>query len=152
MNIQHLLDQKGRRCHTTNPENSMAEAVGKMMKHNIGSLIVVEREHPVGIITERDVMFTIHKYGCDIDTTTVGEIMGSTLVSCDGSTMIKDAMKLMFDNQTGRRIRHLPIIEEGKLVGMVSNGDLLLRMVEEAEFENRVMKNYIQNWPEEDVS
>ena len=152
MDIQHLLAQKGRQCHTINPKNSMAEAVSKMMEYNIGSLIVVENEKPIGIITERDVMFTIHKHGCDIDTTSIDEIMGPTLVSCNSSTMIKDAMKLMFDNQTGRRIRHLPIIEEDRLVGIVSNGDLLLRMVEEAEFENRVMKNYIQNWPDEDLS
>jgi len=152
LNIHNMLDQKGRQCHTISPSNNMAEAVSKMMKHNIGSLIVVDEEKLVGIITERDVMFTIHKHGCDIDTTSIREIMGTILVTCESSTTIKDAMKLMFDNQTGRRIRHLPIVDDGVLVGMVSNGDLLLRMVEEAEFENRVMKNYIQNWPEEDIS
>ena len=153
MNIKNLLEQKGRQCYTITPDNTMAEAVSKMMEHHIGSLVVVD-EHgkPISIITERDVMFTIHHHGCDINTTNVGEIMGSKLVACDITDTIKEAMTLMFDNETGRRVRHLPVIEDGQLVGLVSNGDLLLRMLEEAEFENKVMKNYIQNWPEEDVS
>ena len=152
MNIKNLLDQKGNQCHTISPENTMDDAVNKMMEHHIGSLIVVQGEKPISIITERDVMFTIHKYGCDINSTKVSEIMGSSLVACDIGYTIKEAMTLMFENITGRRVRHLPVLEEGKLVGLVSNGDLLLRMIEEAEFENRVMKNYIQNWPEEDIS
>ncbi len=152
MNIKNLLDQKGQKCHTISPENTMADAVSKMMEHHIGSLIVTQEEKPVSIITERDVMFTIHHHGCDINTTTVGEIMGDTLITCDISDTIKATMTLMFDNQTGRRIRHLPVMDDGKLVGMVSNGDLLGRIAEEAEFENKVMKNYIQNWPDEDIS
>ncbi len=151
MDIKHLLEQKGRRCYTIKPENSMADAVSEMMKHQIGSLIVVEGEEPVSMITERDVMFTIHKYGYDLNLTTVGEIMGSKLVTCESSAIIKDTIKMMFDNETGHRIRHLPVMENGRLVGLVSNGDLLLRLLEEAEFENRVMKNYIQKWPEEDL-
>ncbi len=152
MNIKNLLDKKGHQCHTISPENTMADAVNKMMQHHIGSLIVVEEEKPVSIITERDVMFTIHHRGCDINSTKIQEIMGSKLVSCNISHTIKEAMALMFENETGRRVRHLPVLDDGKLVGLVSNGDLLLRMIEETEFENRVMKNYIQNWPEEDVS
>ena len=153
MDIKQMLEQKGkgRQCHTITPEDSMADAVREMMKHHIGSLIIVQGETPISIITERDVMFTIHKHGCDIDLTTVSEIMGSKLVACESSATIKDAMKMMFDNETGRRVRHLPVLEDGKLVGLVSNGDLLLRLIEEAEFENRVMKSYIQNWPEEDI-
>ena len=152
MNIKNLLEQKGNNCITISPENSMAEAVDKMMEHYIGSLIVLKNDEPIGIVTERDVMYTIHHHGCDIRSTTVGEIMGKELVFCDLSFTLKEAMTLMFNNQTGRRIRHLPVIDEGQLIGMVSNGDLLQRLNEEAEFENRVMKNYIQNWPEEDIS
>jgi CBS domain-containing protein len=151
MNIKNLLDQKGNRCHTITPEDNMADAVNKMMEFHIGSLIVVKGEEPISIITERDVMFTIHHHGCDISSTKVSDIMGSSLVACDINHTIKEAMTLMFENVTGRRLRHLPVLDEGKLAGLVSNGDLLLRMIEEAEFENRVMKNYIQNWPEEDI-
>lgn len=152
MNIKNLLDKKGRQCHTISPENTMADAVNKMMEYHIGSLVVVQGEEPISIITERDVMFTIHHHGCDINSTKVGDIMGSSLVACDIDHTIKEAMTLMFDNITGRRVRHLPVLDDGKLVGLVSNGDLLLRLIEETEFENRVMKNYIQNWPEEDIS
>lgn len=152
MHIKNLLEQKGNVCHSISPENSMAEAVDKMMEHYIGSLIVMKNGKPVGIITERDVMHTIHHHGCDIRTTKISEIMGKELVFCDLSFTLKEAMTLMFNNQTGRRIRHLPVLDDGKLVGMVSNGDLLQRLNDEAEFENRVMKNYIQNWPEEDIS
>ena len=60
-------------------------------------------------------------------------------------------MNLMLDNETGKRIRHLPIMDEGKLVGMATVTDLMKRLIQETEFENRIMKNYIQKWPEEDV-
>lgn len=153
MHIKSLLDKKSHECHTISPDATMAAAVSKMMQHYIGSLVVVDAENkPISIVTERDVMFTIHHHGCDIRTTKVSEIMGSKLITCDQTDTIKDAMALMFDNATGHRIRHLPVVEDGKLIGMVSNGDLLLSIVEETEFENRVMKNYIQNWPEEDIS
>lgn len=152
MNIKNLLDKKGTKCHTIHPDESMADAVNKMMQHRIGSLVVVNNDNkPISIITERDVMFTIYHHGCDIKETRISDIMGPNLVACNINDSIKDAMALMFENQTGRRVRHLPVLDDGKLVGLVSNGDLLGRMVEEAEFENRVMKNYIQNWPEEDV-
>ncbi len=153
MNIKSLMDKKGNQCHSITPDVTMSAAVDKMMQHRIGSLVIVdEANNPISIITERDVMFTIHHHGCDIKTTKVSEIMGPKLVTCDVADSIKDAMALMFNNDTGRRVRHLPVMDGDKLIGMVSNGDLLGRIVEETEFENRVMKNYIQNWPEEDVS
>ncbi len=111
-----------------------------------------------GTVTDFDGNFTLtvdQNPPFTIQASSVGFESVSQEVTSNNQTLsftLKEAMTLMFHNQTGRRIRHLPVIDNGELVGMVSNGDLLQRLNQEAEFENRVMKNYIQNWPEEDVS
>ncbi len=152
MNIKNLLDDKGYDFLTIDPESTMEAAVNKMMDHHIGSLLVAIDGKPEGIITERDVMHTIYHDHRNIETTKVCDVMSNELITFDISGTTKDAMHLMFHNDTGHRIRHLPIVDDGMLVGMVSISDLLQRLVQEAQFENRIMKNYIQNWPEEEVS
>ncbi len=152
VNIKNLLDDKGYEFMTVDPESTMEMAVDKMMEHHIGSLVISVDEKPVGIITERDVMHTVYHDHCDIETTKVKDVMSSDIITFDISGTTKDAMHLMFHNETGHRIRHLPIVENEILVGMVSISDLLRRLVQETQFENRIMKNYIQNWPEEEVS
>jgi CBS domain-containing protein len=149
MDVKSLLNHKATRLITVTPETKITDAVSLMMQNRIGSLPVVEDGALVSIITERDVMFALNSHAENIQTISVREIMAGDLVTCTAECPIQDAMTLMFDNKLGRRIRHLPITEDGKLVGIVSNGDLLDAMLDETEFENRIMKNYITNWPEE---
>lgn len=151
MTIKNLLDSKGYGCLEISPDQLMEDAVDKMMDNHVGSLAVVEEGKPVGIITERDVMYTVYHDHINIHSTTVGEVMSDKLITFDLHGAVNDAMALMFHNETGRRIRHLPILDGEKLVAMVSIGDILKRLLDEKDFENRIMKNYIQNWPEEEV-
>lgn len=153
MNVRNLLEKKGSYCFTITPDETMAVAIKKMTDNHIGSLVVVDEESkPISIVTERDVIFTVQRRDYAIQEIKISEIMGTPLITCDISANIKEAMTLMFENEIGRRLRHLPVVDDGKLAGIISNGDLLLRLLEVSEFENRLLKNYIQNWPEEDVS
>jgi CBS domain-containing protein len=149
MDVKSLLNQKSVRLVTVTPETIITDAVALMMQHRIGSLPVTEDGQLVSIITERDVMFAVNNHADELKDMTVKNIMASDLVTCTADCPLSDAMSLMFENKINRRIRHLPILEDGKLVGIVSNGDLLDAMLDEAEFDNRIMKNYIKNWPEE---
>lgn len=149
MDIKSLLNQKNARLITVTPETSITDAVALMMQHRIGSLPVIEDGQLISIITERDVMFAVNNHADRISQMPVRDIMASDIVTCTADCPLSDAMSLMFENKINRRIRHLPIMEDGKLVGIVSNGDLLDAMLDEAEFDNRIMKNYIKNWPEE---
>ena len=152
MNIKNLLDDTGYGYLDIAPDSTMEKAVDVMMEHHVGSLLVTEDEKPVGIITERDVMYTVYHDHRDVETTTVGEVMTKDPITFDFHGTVREAMFLMLHNETGRRVRHLPIMDGDKLVGMVSMSDLLRRIIKETEFENRIMKNYIQNWPDEEVS
>jgi len=151
MDVKSLLNQKSVRLITVTPETSITDAVALMMQHRIGSLPVIEDGQLISIITERDVMFAVNNHADELKDMTVRNIMATDLVTCTADCPLPDAMSLMFENKINRRIRHLPILEDGKLVGIVSNGDLLDAMLDEAEFDNRIMKNYIKNWPEESV-
>lgn len=152
MNIRNMLDDKGYGYLDIAPESTIEDAVNVMMEHHVGSLLVTVDEKPVGIITERDVMYTICHDHRHIETTKVDEVMTKDPITFDVSGTVREAMFLMLHNETGKRIRHLPIMDGDKLVGMASMSDLLRRIIQETEFENRIMKNYIQNWPEEEVS
>ena len=149
MDVKSLLNHKATRLITVTPETKITDAVSLMMQNRIGSLPVVEDGALVSIITERDVMFALNSHAENIQTISVRDIMASDLITCTADCSVEDSMSMMFDNRLGRRIRHLPVLEDGKLVGVVSNGDLLGALLDETEFENRIMKNYIKNWPEE---
>lgn len=149
MDIKSLISHKSTRLITVSPDTKITDAVALMMQNRIGSLPVIEDGKLVSIITERDVLFAVNNHSETLAEMEVRSIMAGDLVTCSAECPIQDAMSMMFENKLGRRIRHLPILEDGKLIGLVSNGDLLDAMLDETEFENRIMKNYIKNWPEE---
>lgn len=126
----------------------MAEAVETMMKNNIGALVVMADNRMTGIITERDVMRIIHQHGSDFAMVTVGDEMTSNLVLCQVEDSLDHVMELLFHNDTGHRIRHLPVMDNGHLAGIISIADIVNALLTETRFENRLLKNYIKNWPE----
>lgn len=150
MRIASVLKRKGTRIHTIDPQAPVTEAVRRMVENRIGSLMVVDGSRPVSILTERDVLQAL-----DADGTLAGrkvaDLMASRLVVCSSADTVDTAMSLMTHNVTGRRIRHLPVIDDGRLVGMLSIGDVVDALLTEAKFENRLLKNYIKHWPEEDA-
>jgi CBS domain-containing protein len=150
MRIASVLKRKGAEIHTIEPQAPADEAVRRMVQNRIGSLVVMEGDRPVSIITERDVLQALDAHG-SVSGLRVADLMAKHLVMCGSVDTVDKAMGLMTHNVTGRRIRHLPVIDGGRLVGMLSIGDVVEALLTEATFENRLLKNYIKHWPEEDT-
>jgi len=151
MKVSKILKNKGTDCFSIEPDQLLCEAVKLMTQHKIGSLLVMENGNLKSIVTERDVMGAVGKYKDRITGIKVEEVMAPSLVTCCSDDDIASAMDQMTNNATKCWIRHLPVVDEGKLSGLISIGDIVHALLEEAKFENRLLKNYIQNWPEEDA-
>lgn len=140
MRLQEILDRKGRDVITITPDRSVLQAVELLVEHNIGGVVVVEEGALVGILTERDVLRLTARTPGALDALTVAETMTRELVTGLADDDMLDVMGLM----TRRRIRHLPILDEGRLAGIVSIGDLVNACRRTAEEENQHMREYIQ--------
>lgn len=151
MRVASVLKRKGAEIHTIDPKAPVTEAVRRMVEKRIGSLMVVDGGRPVSIITERDVLRALDADGA-LAGRTVADLMATRFVVCSSADTVDKAMSLMTHNITGRRIRHLPVIDDGYLVGVLSIGDVVEALLTEATFENRLLKNYIQHWPEDDTA
>lgn len=150
MKVCHILEKKGRQCHSITPDQPVAEAVRMMIHHRIGSVVVMDGGQLVGIVTERDVVWAAGQYSVSLVNMTVRDIMAKTLVTCSGQDSLDYAMDLMTRNPTKRRIRHLPVVDDGKLTGLISIGDIVHALLTQTEFENKLLKNYIKHWPDEE--
>lgn len=121
MNITHVLARKGVRVITARPEHTIRQALGLLAQHNIGALVVVdETERPVGILSERDIVRAAARDE-KLFARPVGELMTRNVVV----GLPEDDLKAVGSTMTERHIRHLPIVEKGKLVGIVSIGDVV---------------------------
>jgi CBS domain-containing protein len=150
MKVASVLRKKGKELYTVRAEQSMIDAVNLMVEKRIGALVVVDGLRPVSIVTERDVLRALPQYGAALDGVRVQALMAKRLVVCTSSDTVDHVMDLMNNNITGNRIRHLPVVDGDELVGMLSIGDVVDALLTEAKFENRLLKNFIKNWPEED--
>lgn len=137
--IAHVLTAKGPQVHTIRPTDTVFEAVKKMVELNSGSLLVTEGDAIHGIITERDYLRNIVLAGRTSKTTQVREIMTSQIVVVKPDTPVEEAMAIMTD----RRIRHLPVVDQGKLGGIVSIGDLVKQISQDRQFEVQYLTDYI---------
>src|SRR6185436_15304536 len=120
--IDDVLCRKGTAVHTISPGATVFEAIGRMVEHNVGSLLVTDEDgEPVGMITERDYLRKVALLGRTSHTTRVEEIMTIGIISVSLADDVDDCLALM----TVRRIRHLPVLDHGRPVGLVSVGDLV---------------------------
>lgn len=137
--IASLLADKGRQVFTTRKGVTVQDAVRQMISVRVGALVVVDDRRPVGMFTERDVLRRIVDEDRDPAITRVVEVMTPDPVTIEGSLSVEEAMGLM----TERRFRHLPVVEDGLLVGLVSIGDLMRWVtIHQAEHIDR-MAEYI---------
>jgi CBS domain-containing protein len=141
--VQDILTEKGSVVHTVPTSAMVYEAIESMVRHNVGALLAVSNDGLQGIITERDYMKRIAVCGKSSKNTAVAEIMTRDLVVVSPSTEVSTCMELM----TGRRIRHLPVVHEGALVGVVSIGDIVKSKLREQDAQIRQMTCYIQGAP-----
>jgi CBS domain-containing protein len=145
MTLQEILNTKGSKVLSIAPQATLADVVQQLVKFNCGSLVVCEAEDctkMLGIITERDILRACAGRHASLDQITIAEVMSRDLVTCTPNDSIQHAMGVMTEN----RIRHLPIVEDGgKLVGLVSIGDLVKHQHDQLSMENHYLKTYIQS-------
>lgn len=112
--------------------------------------MVMEGGRLVSIVTERDVLLAVGSHGDSLSDVTVGKVMARQLIICSSDDTLDRAMDMMTNNATKKRIRHLPVVDDEVLVGVVSIGDVVDALLTKTRFENQLLKNYIKNWPEEE--
>lgn len=148
MKVKGLLKKKGDRLLSAAPDTPLRAAVRTMMENRVGSLVVMEGDKLVSIITERDVLAAVDRHCERMSELKVSDMMAKQLVTCTSEDGVDAIMDLMIRNPTKRRIRHLPVVDDGVLQGVISIGDIVDALLTEAKFENELLKNYIKNWPE----
>src|SRR5690242_11728690 len=137
--VSEILGDKGRDVLKIDAGASVFEAVEQMVAANVGSLLVTDGGDIVGIVTERDYLRRVTLEGRTDKDTAVGEIMSAPLVVVTRDTDIDECMAIMTD----RRIRHLPVVEDGDVVGVVSIGDLVKFKSKQQSFEIQYLTDYI---------
>ncbi len=144
MSLQEILNTKGSKVLSIDPGATLADVVQKLVRYNCGSLVVCEEEdctRMVGIITERDILRACADRRVSLEQIRVRDVMSADLVTGTPHDSVQDAMGVM----TNRRLRHLPIVnDDGRLVGIVSIGDLVKHQHDELSKENHYLKSYIQ--------
>ena len=139
MTVRHILQQKGWDFWTIDPDATVFDALAKMAEKDVGSLIVMEREKLIGIITERHYSRNVILKGKTSPTTLVREIMERNVVHVRPDQPVELCMALM----TERRVRHLPVLEDDKVIGIVSIGDLLKSIISKQKFVIDELEHYI---------
>jgi CBS domain-containing protein len=139
MRITDVLRGKGSSVATVEPTASVSELVALLAQHNVGALPVVDAERLVGIVSERDVVRRLHLGGAGLLQLRVADIMSASVTTCEPGDKIEDLARIM----TERRFRHMPVVENGSLVGIVSIGDLVKARIDLLETEREQLQSYI---------
>src|SRR5260370_19926688 len=140
MNVETILRNKGNWVATIRPDATIAEAVDILHEHRIGAIVVSENGEGVdGILSERDIVIALADHPADLLSRSVDEIMTRTVVTCEPGDTVSDLMAEM----TNRRIRHFPVVADGRLRGIVSIGDLVKSRLDEVEFQASSLRSFI---------
>lgn len=137
--VRQLLDAKGWDVHTVAPDASVYEALERMARHEVGALVVTEGPLIAGILSERDYARKIILLGRASRDTPVRDVMTAKVVTVTPEDTVRACMELM----TERRIRHLPVVADGRLAGLVSIGDLVKTIIADQAFEIEQLQGYI---------
>jgi len=144
MKVRSITKNKGKPVIGLAPTDSLDSAVSLMMKHHIGSLVVTDNGKLVGILSERDLLRILHEKHAMWTPLTAHDAMTADPIVCHPDNTLEEVMSMMVDNN----VRHLPVVFEDKLEGMLSITDIVEELLKKAKFENKLLKNYIQNWPD----
>lgn len=144
MELREILALKSDVIHSISPTDLVADAVVKMVGLGIGSLVVMRDKEIVGFITERDLVKGMVKYGCDLKDAQVSKIMVTEPLIASP----EDSVDYARDVLTKSHLGHLLVMEDERLLGVISFHDLAHASLKEANFENNLLKRYIKHWPE----
>ncbi len=146
MKVSDILRVKGNTLYTITPEDSLADAANLMAEKDIGSLVVMANGLVVGMLTFREVIQAVVKNGGSFGTTTVYRAMDPGPLTCTMGTEMDEVRRMMLD----RHARYMPVIESRMLMGVISFYDVAKAVVDAQNFENKMLKAYIRDWPEEE--
>ena len=138
-NLRDLLKSKGSEVWVIDADKTVLDAIRMMAEKDVGSLVVVEAGKPVGIFTERHYAREVFLKGRQSPATPIRKVMGTPVICASPEKTIQECMAMM----TGKRIRHLPVLDQGKLVGIVSIGDLVNSMLHDQQFTIDNLIEYI---------
>lgn len=140
MKISDVLGRKGSLVATVRPDTSIGAALDQLAEHNIGALVVTDADDAIaGILSERDIVRGLPKRGAELLDAKVSEIMTALVVTASSSTDVVSAMRSMTD----KRVRHLPVVDDGKLIGIVSIGDIVKNRIDDLEATADQLTQYI---------
>ena len=139
--VREILQSKGDAVYSIQPTETLATAVRQLNEHNCGSLVVCDGDRLVGILTERDILHAVADLEDRLQEIPVESRMTSDVVTGSLDDPVENVMGVMTDN----RIRHLPIVETGKLAGLISIGDVVKAHHAQLSIENHYLKSYIQS-------
>ena len=139
--VMQLLGQKPRAIYSVAPDAPVLEAIRLMAEHSVGALLVMQGERLAGIISERDYARKVILMGRSSSDTPVSQIMTTSVITVGMTHGIQQCMQLMTD----RRVRHLPVVEGGRVLGMLSIGDLVRAVLEEQAQTIEQLEHYIHN-------
>ncbi|TLY62099.1 MAG: CBS domain-containing protein [Gammaproteobacteria bacterium] len=139
--VRHLLDRKGRAIFSVGPEDPVLEAIRLMAEHHVGALLVTRGEAVLGIISERDYARKVILLGRSSADTRVGQIMSSPVITVSLDSTVQECMQIV----TEQRVRHLPVVDNGRLIGVVSIGDLVKAVIEEQQHTIEQLETYIHS-------
>lgn len=145
MLVSEILAIKGKVLYTVAADRPLAEAVEIMTEQDVGSVVVFEGGRMAGIVTFREVLQAVHRGGAEWGQMPVRDAMVASPMTASPNMEMDELRRLMVDHHQ----RYLPVMEDLTLMGVVSFHDVAKAVLEEQSFENRMLKNYIRNWPEE---
>lgn len=143
MKVSDILRVKGGTLYTVTPDEALAEAVRTMAERDIGSLVVMDHGDLVGMLTFREVILAIVKNGGSVGSTVVRSVMDDHPLTCTPDTEIDEVRRMMLD----RHARYMPVMTQRTLMGVISFYDVAKAVVDSQDFENRMLKAYIRDWP-----
>jgi CBS domain-containing protein len=143
MQVKEILRVKGNRLLSIEPSGRAADAVRTMSEQNLGSLVVLDQGRMVGMLTFREILQALAQRGSAIGDVRVGDIMVRDPVTAMPDMEVNDLRRTMIDSGA----RYLPVLQDGRLIGVISFRDVAKAVLEEQDFENKMLKGYIKNWP-----
>ena len=146
MKVSDILRVKGGTLFTVSPDQPLQEAVSAMSERDIGSLVVMDHGELTGMLTFREVIQAIVKNGGSLGGTLVRSVMDDHPLTCTPETEIDEVRRMML----GRHARYMPVMSQRTLMGVISFYDVAKAVVDGQDFENRMLKAYIRDWPVEE--
>jgi CBS domain-containing protein len=143
MKVADILRVKGGTLFTVSPDQSLADALKTMAERDIGSLVVMDHGDLIGMLTFREVIVAIVGNGGTVGASTVRGVMDDHPLTCTPDTEIDEVRRMMLE----RHARYMPVLTQRTLMGVISFYDVARAVVETQDFENRMLKAYIRDWP-----